>query len=292
MSPLRIAILAQLDSPTITDELTPHLRNRGHIVDIINVSSASTEDFINQPDIKSLTKYDLVYYRSGLKPDDDPARIIKLEAYLRNNSIHTVNLHYTEHPYAHSKSYETKQAQTHGLTTPKSVYTKADFTSLSAQLGLPFILKTDQGTQGSGVHLIESETAFSHITALYPETQLLFQEFIPHDFEFRVFIVAGEVISFWKKTPAKGDFRSNEAQGGKMMRAGTEHLEQLSSLALATYTAFGFEIFVADFMLDKHTNTFYFTEINLNPGWATPDNQAAGVDHSKVTADYFEKICS
>jgi hypothetical protein len=45
-------------------------------------------------------------------------------------------------------------------------------------------------------------------------------------------------------------------------------------------------------MLDKDTDIFYFTEINLNPGWGPPDRAAAAVDVIGLTADYFEEICS
>jgi glutathione synthase/RimK-type ligase-like ATP-grasp enzyme len=127
---------------------------------------------------------------------------------------------------------------------------------------------------------------------MYPHTELFYQEFIPHDFEHRVYIIAGKTVCSWRKTPPENDFRSNEAQGGGMLLADPQHTAELSELAALTYDAFAFEIFVADFMLDKNTDTFYFTEINLNPGWGPPDLAAAGVDVIGLTADYFEEICS
>jgi D-alanine-D-alanine ligase-like ATP-grasp enzyme len=77
-----------------------------------------------------------------------------------------------------------------------------------------------------------------------------------------------------------------------MLLSDPQHIAELTRLAAVSHEAFDFEIFVADFMLDKNTNTFYFTEINLNPGWGPPDLAAAGVDVIALTADYFQEICS
>lgn len=77
-----------------------------------------------------------------------------------------------------------------------------------------------------------------------------------------------------------------------MLEADPVYTAQLTKLSQKTFSAFGFEIFVADFMLDKNTNEFYFTEINLNPGWSPIDEAAAGANITSLTADYFERICS
>jgi glutathione synthase/RimK-type ligase-like ATP-grasp enzyme len=182
MKLLKIAIFAQLDSPTITEQLAPLLRERGHTVDIIDLSTVSKTDFAQQPEILALTKYDLVYYRSGLEPNDCAERIIKLEAFLKIHPIQTVNLNYTNHPEANSKTYEAQQAEMHGLAIPKSVFTdSADFSTLSSQLGLPFIAKTDYGTKGTGVHMIENAAQLTEIQATYQNVRLLYQQFVPHD---------------------------------------------------------------------------------------------------------------
>lgn len=292
MQALKIAILAQLDSPTITEYLTPELQHRGHTVDVIDLSSVPHDDFSQQPEIQSLTAYDIVYYRSGLDPMEGSKRIVALEHLLADSSAQLVNLHFTEHTLAHSKTYESKLAQSNGLLTPRSVYALENYDTLKTTLGTPFIIKTDQGTHGTGVHLVESETEFSSIISLYPDTQLLFQEFIPHDFEYRVHVMDGKAACIWKKAPPENDFRSNEAQGGAMLAPDPQYIETLTKLAQTTFAIFGFEIFVADFMLDKNADQFYFTEINLNPGWGKTDEVASGIDVIGLTADYFEKLCS
>jgi len=294
MKLLKIAIFAQQDSATITNHLMPLLRERGHTVDIIDLSILSKEGFIDQPEIQALTEYDIVYYRSGLDPSADPEKVIQLENLFTEHSVNTVNLHFTEHPLAHSKIYENQQAEKFNLTVPKSIYnqTGEDFTSISTQLGSPFISKTAFGTSGDGVHMVRSLNELANTQAKYQDTELFYQEFIPHDFEHRVYIIAGKAVCCWRKTPPENDFRSNEAVGGGMLLADPRYTAELSKLAARTFAAFGFEIFVADFMLDKNTDIFYFTEINLNPGWGPPDQAAAGVDVMGLTADYFQEMCS
>ena len=293
MKQLHIAILAQLDSQTITQELAPVLRDRGHHVDIIDISTVSRTDFIDQPEITTLIKYDLVYYRSGLNTNENSERIFKLESFLAKYPIRTINLHYTAHPKANSKIYEAKQAQLNGLTVPKSVFTvSADFTSLSTQLGLPFIAKTDYGTQGIGVHMVKDESGLLTVQQSYTNNELFYQQFVPHDFEYRVHAIADQAICMYKKSPPSGDFRSNVSQGGQMLIADPRYTQELTRLTNDLFSIFDFEIFVADFMLDKNTDTFYFTEINLNPGWELSDMEVTGIDVTKLTADYFERICS
>lgn len=292
MKALKIAILAQLDSPTITQHLTPELEQRGHTVDIIDLSRVPYQDFVTQPEIQALATYDVVYYRSGLDPMEGKERIVALEQYLSQSTAHLVNLHFTKHTLAHSKTYESQLAQSSGLLTPRSVYTSENFNTLQGTLGTPFITKTDQGTHGDGVHLVNTEAEFLAITEQYPDTQLLFQEFIAHDFEYRVHVMDGKAVCIWKKAPPENDFRSNEAQGGEMLAPDPQYTKILTQLAEASFAAFEFEIFVADFMLDKNTNQFYFTEINLNPGWGKTDEIASGIDVIGLTADYFENLCS
>ena len=293
MKPLRIAIIAQLDSPTITGQLAPALHERGHVVDVFDISTVPEEDFVAQPQIQALAEYDLVYYRSGLTPEENATKIIALEAFLSTLPIKTVNLHYTKHPIASSKIYEAQQAEKYGLKVPTSIYSNPkNISEVSPHLALPFILKTDQGTHGTGVHLIKDAEAFIKVTQSYPNQQLLIQEFIPHDFEYRVHALAGEAIGIYKKSPPTGDFRSNVSQGGQMLIADQQYTPELTQLTNGLFSIFDFEIFVADFMLNKDTGEFYFTEINLNPGWEISDMEVTGVDVTKLTADYFERICS
>jgi glutathione synthase/RimK-type ligase-like ATP-grasp enzyme len=294
MKLLKIAIFAQQDSATITEHLAPLLRERGHTVDIVDLSIIPREGFIDQPEIQALVEYDLAYYRSGLQPGIDSSRVLELEQLLKTHSVKTVNLHYTKHPLAHSKIYETQQADKFKLAIPQSIYDHrgVDFATASESLGVPFVSKTTYGSGGDGVHLVHNDQEFAAIQATYPNSELFYQSFIPHDFEYRIYIINGTPVCFWRKTPPEDDFRSNEAKGGGMLLSDPQHIAELTRLAAVSHEAFDFEIFVADFMLDKNTNTFYFTEINLNPGWGPPDLAAAGVDVIALTADYFQEICS
>jgi glutathione synthase/RimK-type ligase-like ATP-grasp enzyme len=270
MKPLRIAILAQLDSPTITEQLAPLLRTRGHTVDILDLSTMPYKHLATEPAVQVLAAYDLIYYRSGLDYNGESIRVIQLESFLSNSEVKTVNLKYTQHPLAHSKTYETQHAEKNGLLIPKSVYDQtADYAAISAELGSPLISKTDYGTRGMGVHLVRSEEQFNAIQTQHDDMPLLHQAFIKHDFEYRVHTL-----------------------GGKMIVPDDIHTDRLHELAKIAYRAFGFENFVVDFMLEKDTNQLYFTEINLNTGWGHTDLESTGIDMIAITADYFEELCA
>ncbi|MEY3784159.1 MAG: hypothetical protein RLZZ230_481 [Candidatus Parcubacteria bacterium] len=69
------------------------------------------------------------------------------------------------------------------------------------------------------------------------------------------------------------------------------YVERLTAKAKIAAALFNFEIIAVDFMLHSETGEFYFTEINLNPGWEISDKLATGVDLTTKTVDYFEHIC-
>lgn len=75
-----------------------------------------------------------------------------------------------------------------------------------------------------------------------------------------------------------------------MQHVEKELISELTSLATKTASLFDFEVLAIDFMRSSENNEFYFTEINLNPGWEISDENATNVDLSAVTADYFESL--
>lgn len=287
MKKLKIAILSKLVSPTVTHEFMPELEARGHAVTVIDMSIVPINGFSQHPLTVSLYEYDIVYYRTGLSRDG----AIFLEKLLKAKNVRAVNLHYLTHPFAHDKTYETHVASEAGLYVPITLTDCNQTFAYAAEiLGSPFVAKPNFGTQGNGVKLIKNETDLLAYIEDTKDTKTLLQECIPHDCEYRVHTVGGKTEAMYKRTPAPGDFRSNVSTGGAMHPVEPELVSILSTLAEQSAHAFNFEILATDFMHHKETGDFYFTEINLNPGWEISDKDATNVDLTAITADYFESL--
>jgi glutathione synthase/RimK-type ligase-like ATP-grasp enzyme len=288
MTHLSIAILARLESPTIGNELRPTLEKRGHSVTVIDISSVPLKKFLDHNKITALLEYDLIYYRSGLAPE----AAIVLHEFLEQHGKHMVNLQFQKHPYANAKSYEALWADMSGLVIPNSLFNvDPNFDTIASVLSVPFVAKANLGARGENVHLIDSPEKLAECVSSNNATEYIYQEFIPHDCEYRIHVVGGVPAAMYKRTPAAHDFRSNVSQGGQMLSVEPEMIDSLQSYATKAGKIFDFEIIAVDFMLHRESQELYFTEINLNPGWEISDREATGVDLSSVTADYFERLC-
>ena len=110
-----------------------------------------------------------------------------------------------------------------GLRQPKTVLVsdpdniKTDFEKLDTDF--PIILKTLRGSKGVGVLFVESEKSLmSLVQVLYKQdedTDLLLQEYIKTDYDARVHVLGGKVLTAMRRDVLEGDFRSNISQGAK-----------------------------------------------------------------------------
>jgi len=86
--------------------------------------------------------------------------------------------------------------------------------------GFPIILKTPFGSLGKGVAIVESKralhSAFDLLLTSPDFTSILIQEYVREakGKDIRVYIVDGKILAAMERVAAKGDFRSNLAQGG------------------------------------------------------------------------------
>jgi len=288
MKHLAIAILSQIESPTITENLKPALEALGHSVSIYDISSVTINDLRKNPIISQLKSYDLVYYRTGLLPD---AAAI-LQKYLSEEKVLSVNLDFTAHPHVASKTYQVQIVSKAGFLTPLTLLDRTStFEQICAKIGNPFVAKANRSSQGKDVHLINNQAALDAIAPDIKVLEYFFQAYVPHQSEYRVHVVGTKAAALYQRVPTPGDFRSNVTRGGTMTPVEGKYHDTLSKQAIAIATLFGFEITAVDFMRHQESGMFYFTEINLNPGWEISDKEATGVDLSPVVAKYLENAC-
>ena len=121
--------------------------------------------------------------------------------------------------------------------------------------------------------------------------ELLYQQFIPNDGDFRIHVVGGKAVCAYKRVPLGDSFKANVSQGGSMEKVtDAALLQQIFLMAEKVAASFiGCEIVGVDLMQDKNTGDLYFIETNEIPG-TKQVKEVTGVDISDVMAEYFESV--
>src|SRR3546814_11924917 len=82
----------------------------------------------------------------------------------------------------------------------------------------PHVIKLDEGTQGNGVILAESQTASRSVIEAFRGlyANFLVQEFIAEaeGADLRCFVIGGKVVAAMRRAAKPGEFRSNLHRGG------------------------------------------------------------------------------
>jgi len=182
--------------------------------------------------------------------------------------------------------YGVKQPVTHLVNNPEN--SEQAFENLNTQY--PIILKTLRGSKGVGVLFIESAKALDSIVQLIhkqdEDADLLLQEYIKTDYDARVLVLGGKVLSTMKRPVIEGDFRSNVSQGSKPQKLELTELEIEESLKAAKavnglWTA-------VDFIPSKNRTKEppFIIEVNSSPGTEGME-EATGRNISKEILEFF-----
>ena len=182
--------------------------------------------------------------------------------------------------------YGVKQPVTHLINDPDN--SEQAFENLNTQY--PVILKTLRGSKGVGVLFVESSRALDSIVQLIhkqdEDADLLLQEYIKTDYDARVLVLGGKVLSTMKRPVIEGDFRSNVSQGSKPQKLELTELEIEESLKAAKavnglWTA-------VDFIPSKNRTKEppFIIEVNSSPGTEGME-EATGRNISKEILEFF-----
>ena len=182
-----------------------------------------------------------------------------------------------------------------GLRQPKTVLVsdpdniQKDFEKLDTDF--PIILKTLRGSKGVGVLFVESEKSLmSLVQVLYKQdedTDLLLQEYIKTDYDARVHVLGGKVLTAMRRDVLEGDFRSNISQGAKAKTLQLTKLEIEKCIEAAK--AVGGIWTGVDFIPSKNREKDepFFIEVNSSPGTEGVE-EATKRNVSKEIIEYFE----
>ena len=174
-----------------------------------------------------------------------------------------------------SKYYCDQLFRLNGLRTPKTVALSYSDDSERVvkenNLKFPLILKSSSGSQtGVGVVIVESfrslHPTVQMINFLEPNIDLLLQEYIKIQYDMRVLVVNGKVLSSMKRNIIEGDIRSNASLGAKTEYIELTDIEIQTSIKVAELVKgdiVGVDLLPAK---DREKEKPYVLEANATPG--------------------------
>jgi ribosomal protein S6--L-glutamate ligase len=166
------------------------------------------------------------------------------------------------------KYLTTAQLDAGGLRVPATIVCQHADAALEAftALGGDVVVKPLFGSEGRGmVRVSDPELAWRTFRTLERTACVLYlQQFIHHPgWDLRVFVLGGRVLAAMRRL-ARGDWRSNVAQGGHAEAVSVTNDEE--QLALRAAEIVGTPLAGVDLMLGPE-GEWYVIEVNAVPGW-------------------------
>ncbi len=194
--------------------------------------------------------------------------------------------------YYQSPAIDYLRQSEEGLNYPKSaiVFSPSGLPQIEDEFEFPVIVKASLGHRGEDVYKIEKSNDLEKIVTELTEDirSCVIREFIPNDGDLRVFCIGYKAIGAMKRTPKKGDFRSNVSQGGSAKRFDLEKYPEIKKFAEKAAKLMRTEIAGVDIMLHKKTGKPYLLEVN--PGPQIEGIESTGLNVAGEIVKYFEKL--
>jgi len=286
---IHIGVVSRLTSGTIDKELAQEARKRGHRYEQIVFDTVNITKVEKTFEALHLLDYDVLYYRTSLGIVWARA----LQRYLLHSGRRAINLRAVELPFLGDKSLQTLAVATAGIRTPVTVLDATQsHDAIVEEVGTPFVAKANNSAQGRDVHLIHTEEEFKVLLKERQHTDYLYQEYVAHEYDCRIHLVAGKPVAGYRRMKMINDFRCNVSLGAEMMPLSEADKTALFPLAEQVADLLKLDLHVVDFLRSKESGEYYFVEINDNPGWGLSDKDATGVDMSALVIDYFERVAA
>jgi len=161
-----------------------------------------------------------------------------------------------------------------GVPIPKtyhcSTYSKKQLKHAVEFLGFPVVVKQANTSQGTGVFLAKNLPALEKMVKMVLENKnegnVFLQEFIPNDFEYRIFTTGNKIGAAEKKIRIKnGEFRNNVSLGAKEeFLSITSVKKNILATALKASFVSGIQVAGVDIVETKDGRLFVF-EANSCP---------------------------
>jgi len=243
-----------------------------------------SEDAIDVIDIKndrSLTEYDVVYFRYW--GDAQGAAM----AAARFCSIQGI-------PFTDSETHRTgsfnKITQYMNLYEahvpfPRTVVAPAQYLVDhygQYDLSFPLVMKSVGGTRGRDNYVAEDEDAMKRILDENPNVRFVTQTFIPNNGDYRIVVMGDKVTLAIERKASSGTHLNNTSQGGSAVLVSIESLPQtVLDLSIQAARFFGREIAGVDMVHSLADGRYYCFEVNR-----APQIERASFEHEKAHALY------
>jgi RimK family alpha-L-glutamate ligase len=176
------------------------------------------------------------------------------------------------------------------LPTPRTMLVSfpVNVTIVEQEIGFPCVVKLVTGSQGKGVYLCKDREFFVDLMELIDNLKtkksLIIQEFINSGelFDLRVWVIGGTVRLAMKRTPPKGDFKSNISHGGQGQPF--DLTDEIIDVSQRTAECFGLDITGIDLLYDG--KKYLVCEANSSPGFEGID-RFCNVDMATNIVDYI-----
>ena len=146
----------------------------------------------------------------------------------------------------------------------------------------PFIVKTVRGSLGDDIYLINSEKEFFDLVPkLKKKRQYICQRFIPNDFDYRIIIAKGEVVSAVKRVRKTDSFRNNTYLGAEEFFISPSSVpENVINLAKLSADCLDLNWSGVDIVTCSKSGESYVLESNRRPGLTPGSSEiSAAYDH-------------
>ncbi|PCJ97649.1 MAG: 30S ribosomal protein S6--L-glutamate ligase [Flavobacteriaceae bacterium] len=275
-----------------TKRIAEEAQKLGHYVELIDHTKCSVKLGSGKPQIylgdENITDdFDAIIPRIGAKVTRHGAAIVK--QFEMNGIFSTArSLAITR---ARNKVRTLQIMARKGIPIPETLFS-INPDNIEEQIkilgGTPVIIKLQEGTQGLGVILAESQkSAKSIIDTFYKmDTSILIQKYIEeaNGEDIRIFVVGNKVVASMKRICAVGEFRSNVHLGGEVEAIKPSAKEEYIALNAAKYLGLG----VAGVDLLRSKKGPLLIEVNASPGLQGVE-AATGKNIAKEIVQFVEK---
>ncbi|MBU0613662.1 ATP-grasp domain-containing protein, partial [Patescibacteria group bacterium] len=180
-----------------------------------------------------------------------------------------------------------------GLNTPRSIVFKlvGEIKDRLSEFKFPVVIKTDQSKMGQGVGLARNLQEIIDFIKKHSVDQknigFVLRQYIPNDGDYRVNVIDGRAVTCLKRTPQKGEFRSNISLGGNLSNTNPNDVVDVCADAEKIAKLFSYDIAGVDIMVHKQTGIPYILEINRAPD-LNGDTEVSGINIAKLIVDLYE----